>query len=121
MPIVRDPFDVSDDEQRAVKDAMPNGWHASPLSIDVALDGREPRVTYRVTFHWGVEIEGGRTRYYYGGESSIQPTHRRLDVEVRAGSMAQLADFARHLSALEAMTGLAWPLSFSIEGFPFPD
>lgn len=102
-----------------LRQVMPEGWLAGPLTHGVALYHREPAETWSIEFFWGSEIEGGRTMHY-AGKTATQKTARRLSVTVTGGSLEQLIAAARHLAALEPLAGLPWPIEFDIAGRLYP-
>ena len=115
---VHDP-DAMDAEIRA---ALPPGWYAHGLRVDVDLYPRTgyPRETYGVTFSHGRGIEGGPTRYYGRGESSTEPSGRRMEVEASGQSIADLVEVAKMLPSLDPMASLRWPIEVRISGDTIP-
>lgn len=73
--------------EAAISGAVPTGWYAGNLLTRVALDDRDPTVTYSVEFVWGTTIEGGRTMHY-AGKTDTQQSARRLTVTADGASSA---------------------------------
>lgn len=105
-----------------IKPAMPKGWMAlGALSLNRALDGREPLEMWTLRVQWATDIKGGPP-VYYGGEVGTRKTGRRLEVTIEAPTVDALVEALRLLpaSGLEKMAALDWPIEFVIDSVIVP-
>jgi hypothetical protein len=97
--------------------ALPDGWRCGDMSVGYFRDESAP--IYSVVFYTGYELEGGRTRHY-DGKTAIEKTYRRIEVEARGKTGAELAAVAARLPDLTALGSLPYPIEFKITGDLFP-